>query len=86
MIVDTKRFDIQPLDGRAVPVVRVDGLVQGVPVPAGARRVELFYRAPGLRLGFAVSLATLAGLLVATGAAMWRSSTFSVHRVAETAT
>jgi len=74
------------VDGRQAPVVRVDGLVQGVPVPAGARRVELFYRAPGLRLGSAVSLATLAALLVGIGAAMWRSSSFSVHKVAETAT
>lgn len=53
------------VDGRAAPVVRVDGVVQGVPVPAGARHVVLSYHAPGLRPGFFISLATLVGFLVA---------------------
>lgn len=52
------------IDGRPAPVVRVDGLVQGVPVPAGSHRVVLAYRAPGLRAGFLIGLATLAILLV----------------------
>ncbi|MHB8671331.1 MAG: YfhO family protein [Acidimicrobiales bacterium] len=46
------------VDGRPAPVLRVDGLVQGVPVPAGAHRVVLSYRAPGLVLGAAVSAAS----------------------------
>jgi len=45
-------------------VVRVDGLVQGVPVPAGSHRVELAYRAPGLRAGFLITLGTLAAVLL----------------------
>jgi hypothetical protein len=51
------------VDGRAAPVVRVDGLVQGVPVGPGRHRVELSYRAPGLAVGAAASAATLGGLL-----------------------
>jgi hypothetical protein len=52
------------IDGQVVPVVRVDGLVQGVPVPAGSHRVELAYRAPGLRTGFLITLGTLAAILL----------------------
>ena len=55
------------VDGRAAPVVRADGLVQGIPVPAGARSVSLSYHAPGLRLGFAVTLVALAMALGAAG-------------------
>lgn len=54
------------VDGQPAPVVRVDGLVQGVPVPAGSHHVKLFYRAPGLRVGFLISIATLAALLALT--------------------
>jgi hypothetical protein len=52
------------IDGQDAPVVRVDGLVQGVPVPAGSHRVELAYRAPGLRAGFLITLGTLAAILL----------------------
>lgn len=47
------------VDGRPAPVVRADGIVSGVPVPAGTHRVELAHRAPGLRAGVAISAATL---------------------------
>jgi uncharacterized membrane protein YfhO len=53
------------IDGRTVPVVRIDGLVQGVPVPAGSHRVEFAYRAPGLRAGLLITLGTLALVLLA---------------------
>jgi len=52
------------IDGRAAPVVRADGLVQGVPVPAGSHRVELAYRAPGLRTGFLIAIGTLGAILL----------------------
>jgi hypothetical protein len=48
------------VDGEEAQVLRVNGIVQGVPVAAGVHRVELVYRAPGLRLGFIISLFTLA--------------------------
>jgi hypothetical protein len=51
------------VDGRAAPVMRVNGLVQGVPVGAGRHRVTLRYRAPGLGAGAVVSAATLFVLL-----------------------
>jgi hypothetical protein len=44
---------------RTIPVVQVDGLVQGVPVPAGISHVRFSYHAPGLKPGFLVTLATL---------------------------
>jgi hypothetical protein len=51
--------------GRSVPAVRVDGLVQGVPVPAGRSLVRFSYHAPGLRPGLLVSVATAAAFLAA---------------------
>ncbi|HLX88924.1 MAG TPA: YfhO family protein [Acidimicrobiales bacterium] len=53
------------VDGRAAPVVRVDGLIQGVPVPAGTHFVQLFYRPPGLALGAWMSGTSICGLLAA---------------------
>lgn len=53
------------VDGRSVPVVRVDGVVQGVAVPAGRSHVVLWYRAPGLVTGAAVSATTALALAVA---------------------
>lgn len=52
------------VDGHAAPVVRADGLVLGVPVPAGNHHVVLRYRAPGFTAGVALSVLTVLGLLV----------------------
>src|SRR5207247_7406826 len=52
------------IDGKVVPVVRADGLVPGVPVPAGSHRVELAYRAPGLRPAFLLAVGTLGAILL----------------------
>jgi hypothetical protein len=51
------------VDGQAAPVVRVDGLVLGVPVGAGRHQVSLHYRAPGLKPGAAVTMVTLVALV-----------------------
>lgn len=51
------------VDGKPAPVLRVEGLVQGIPVPPGRHRVDMRYRAPGLKLGFFVSLVSLATLI-----------------------
>ena len=51
------------IDGHTAPVLRADGFVQGVPVPAGVHNVVLTYDAPGLRLGELLSMTTIAGLL-----------------------
>ena len=51
------------VDGRRVPVTRVNGMLNGVVVGPGDHRVELSYRAPGLRLGGFLSGATLLVLL-----------------------
>lgn len=51
------------LDGRSAPVLRADGLVTGVPVPAGHHAVALRYHAPGLDAGAAVSLLAAMALL-----------------------
>ena len=50
------------VDGEAADVVRVDGVVQGVPVPAGDHEVVLRYRPPGLVLGAVVTVTTAAAL------------------------
>jgi hypothetical protein len=67
------------VDGRRAPVVRVDGLVQGVAVPAGHHRVSLRYVPPGARAGMALSLVTLAALLAWWGVSRRRRSTPPGH-------
>ena len=52
------------VDGRVVPVLPADSLIQAVPVPAGRHIVELAYRDPSIGLGLlgsAVSIATILG-------------------------
>ncbi|HET6897681.1 MAG TPA: hypothetical protein VFK70_05010, partial [Vicinamibacteria bacterium] len=56
------------LDGSPRPLLRVDGLVQGVVVPAGAHVVRFRYRPASFAVGAALSLTGLAlALLVAGG-------------------
>lgn len=57
------------VDGRSAPVLRVDGVVQGVPVPPGTSDVVLRYRPPGLRLGGAISATAVVGLGIALAVA-----------------
>lgn len=54
------------VDGEEVEVRRADGLLLGVPLGAGAHRVELRYSAPGLPVGAVISVATV--VLLAGGA------------------
>jgi hypothetical protein len=63
------------VDGRPRPVVRVDGVVQGVPISAGRHHVVLRYRPPGFGLGLAVTLATLSTLIVAAALPLRRRRT-----------
>ncbi len=60
------------VDGREVPVQRVDYLLRGVKLPAGARHVEFFYRPASFRIGWIISLVTLLGLLAAVARELWR--------------
>ncbi len=53
------------VDGHSAPVVRANGLVQGVPVAAGTHRVVLRYSAPGLNQGALVTVTTAAAVLFA---------------------
>jgi hypothetical protein len=53
------------VDGRRVPILRADYLLQGVPVNAGSRVVELTYRVAAWP-----ALASLAALLAATAAGL----------------
>jgi hypothetical protein len=53
------------VDGRRVPIVRADYLLQGVPVDAGSRLVELTYR-----VALWPALVSLGTLLAATGAGL----------------
>jgi len=52
------------VDGRAAPVLRGDFTLITVPVPAGARAVELAFRSRDYETGKAISLASLALLVV----------------------
>ena len=51
------------LDGRSVPLLRVDGFVQGVAVPEGRHQVRLVYREPTIGRGIALSALVWFGLL-----------------------
>jgi hypothetical protein len=58
------------IDGRPAEVLRANGLVLGVPVPAGARELELRYRPPGLGAGAFVSALALLALLATAALAL----------------
>jgi hypothetical protein len=55
------------VDGRSAQPLRVDSVMRGVSVPAGAHTVSWRYRAPGLRAGLALSAV---GLLLIAGLAL----------------
>lgn len=52
------------VDGRRTPVYRADFNLIGVPLPAGARRIELSFRDPAVVTGKAITLAAAALALV----------------------
>jgi uncharacterized membrane protein YfhO len=55
------------VDGERTPILRADGRHRAVAVPAGASRVALSYRPPGLTAGLFVAAAS-ALLLLPLGA------------------
>ena len=55
------------VDGRDVPITRVNFLLRGVPLAAGTHRVELRYAPASWRVGW---LTTLVALLVLAGLAV----------------
>ena len=57
------------LDGRPVPLLRVDGFIQGVPVSAGRHEVRLVYREPSIGRGIALSALAWFGLLAVAAVA-----------------
>ncbi|MBA3261565.1 MAG: YfhO family protein [Thermoleophilaceae bacterium] len=59
------------VDGRDVPIERVDYLIRGVPVPAGKHEVEFRYEPASWRAGWIVSLLALIAILGAAGVG-WR--------------
>ncbi|MGI8512792.1 MAG: hypothetical protein ACR2NH_09215 [Solirubrobacteraceae bacterium] len=60
------------LDGREVPVERVDYLLRGVQVGAGEHRVEFRYEPGSWRIGWIVSLVSLLALGGVVGWELWR--------------
>lgn len=57
------------VDGRPAPVARAQLSLMAVPVPAGARAIELSFTSPRYRLGRAISIATA---IVLAGLLLWR--------------
>jgi hypothetical protein len=53
------------LDGRSVPVLRTDGFLQGIALPAGRHDVRLTYREPAIGTGLALSAIAWLGFAVA---------------------
>ncbi|MDF1564916.1 MAG: hypothetical protein P1V51_17875 [Deltaproteobacteria bacterium] len=60
------------VDGAETPVLRVDGMLRGVAVEGGAKKVELRYQPPGLLGGGLLSLLTWLLLLAWAGWSRWR--------------
>ena len=73
------------VDGTPAPLVAADHAMVAVPVPAGTHTVRLDYTVPGQRTGGAVSLASLAGLLLmgVTGGLLERRRRRGEHRRAD---
>jgi hypothetical protein len=61
------------IDGREVPLERVDYLLRGVVVPAGRHEVELTYRPWSWTAGWIASLLTALVLAAAVAARRWKS-------------
>ena len=55
---------VATVNGKASDIHRTDGALRGIAVSAGPNRVELKYEPSSFRLGAALSLFTLAGVLV----------------------
>jgi hypothetical protein len=60
------------LDGQRVSVRRCDGVLRGVPVPAGEHRVRFEFRSNSFCAGAAISLLTLTALLGIVARHGWR--------------
>jgi hypothetical protein len=63
------------LDGEPADLHRVDYLLRGTSIPAGRHRVEFRYEPLSWRVGWIVSLLTLAGLVVVVAGALRRRRT-----------
>jgi len=57
------------VDGTAVPIARTDGVLRGLPLPAGGHIVRFAYRSQAVQLGAGISAATA---LLFAGAGAWR--------------
>jgi hypothetical protein len=60
------------VDGKQVPIERVDYLIRGLPVPAGAHRVEFSYAPVSWTFGWVVSLLALMAIVAAAWVGWWR--------------
>jgi Bacterial membrane protein YfhO len=65
------------VDGRDVPIHRVDYVVRGVVVPAGAHTVEFRYRPASWRVGWILSLCALLVIAAATALGVRRARALS---------
>jgi hypothetical protein len=54
------------LNGRNAPILRVDYMLRGVPIPAGRHRVDLFFRPATFMWGGAISGITLGAVAIAS--------------------
>lgn len=60
------------VDGKQVPIERVDYLLRGVALPPGSHTVVFSYRPLSWRIGWIVSLVALLGLAAAVAVGLWR--------------
>ena len=66
------------VDGKDVPLVRANGLVLGVPVPAGHHEVRFRFVPPGLRLGLLLAGLACVSILTPWAIGRWRRRRRSV--------
>ena len=60
------------VDGEETPIDRVDYLIRGVPVPAGAHRVEFRYEPASWRAGWITSVVALCVIVAAAAVGLRR--------------
>lgn len=60
------------IDGQKVPIARVNYVLRGIKIPAGAHKIEMVYNTPkSVKTGDKIALASSIGLLLLAGAGLW---------------
>jgi len=65
---------VASVNGKAVPVIRVNYAFRGVRVPSGTSQIKMTYRPASFRWGIIISLTTLVAALILAAVETWRKT------------